>query len=535
MITTLQRWLLKTMLARLQTPRDVTRLACRRYAGRLALRQGERTLSYAELEDRVLRIATLWRRWGINHGQPVFCLLPDGIEQMLIRLAAAEAGAMLTLLRPEDAASRLPAALETIKPQLVVHPPEMSIAPFESGRLWPFDDAAHKAIDSVTPAADEKRLNPDELAVVGFTSGTTGNPKALGISHRAHLTSLRQVVANIDFSQRRLFKQEQDRFLVGVPLTGAGSGVVLPTLLSGSCLIIPERYDAETLLGTLEEHQATRLFTTPSLLIDLLDHPDLRPLPHLRLLIYGTELMPAAKLEEALGRFGAILQQGYGSAEVLPPVSLLSPAEHLAPGSEGDRQPAAREILMSAGRIVPGVQARIVDELDQDLPAGEIGEVLIKSPTVFSGYWRRPDLTGTALRDGYLVTGDMGRISNDGYLTILGRKTDLVSRQGRVIYPRLVEETAHDHPAVKEASLVQVQNQAILAVSLRRAWRWAAPPKSGWPAELMTHLRQHLPEESLPDRIVVFEELPRSSLSKVLRRDVRTALEATPQQQEQLT
>ena len=534
MIAVLRNWLLRAILARLNTPRDVTRFACRRYAGRVALRHGPRAISYAELNDLVLRIATLWRRWGIDHGDPVLCLLPDGIEQMLIRFAAAEAGVMLTTLRPEDKERQLSAALEITQPRLVIHPPGMAISLSESARVWSFDADEKSELDSVKPAQDTRPLDPVKLAVLGFTSGTTGKPKALAISHGAYLTSLRQVSANIDFSGRKLFKAEdQERFLVGIPLTGAGSGIVLPALLSGACLTIPEKYDADTLLSTLKEQRINRLFTTPSLLIDLLDHPNLVPLPHLRHLIYGTELMPAAKLEEALTHFGPILQQGYGSAEVLPPVSLLTPGDHLASGLRDNPRPTTRDILMSAGRIVSGVQVRIVDDNGEDLPAGEIGEVLIKSPTVFSGYWRRPDLTATTLHKGYLVSGDVGRISSDGYLTIMGRKADLVIRRGRIIYPRLVEEAAHDHPAVKEASLVQVTDQAILAASLRHVRRQASPPVSGWSMELARHLQQQLPAEMQPDRIVIFQELPRSPLGKLLRRDVRAVLEATPRQQEQ--
>lgn len=526
MIASLRRFLLRLFLSRLRVPRDVTRLACRRYGKRLALVHGQRSLRYAELGDRVLRMATLWRQWGIAHGSSVFCLLPDGIDQMLVRFAAAEAGAMLTMIRPEDAAERLALAIAEIQPQLIVHHPGLSFAVPQAVRRWVFDQAAEQDLAAVPPLQDHVPLDPDGLAGLGFTSGTTGRPKALAISHGAFLTSLRQVIANIDLSGRRLFgSQDQDRFLVGIPLTGAGSGVVLPALLSGACLVIPERYDADALLAALTEQRITRMFTTPSLLIDILDHPRLAPLPHLQHLIYGTELMPVAKLEEAIRHFGPILQQGYGSAEVLPPVSLLAPADHLA--SPGDTRPAPREILMSAGRIVPGVALRIVDDTGRDLPAGEIGNVLIKSPTVFSGYWRRPDLNAVTLCDGFLVTGDTGRVSVDGYLTLLGRKADLVRRRDNVIYPRLVEEPAHDHPAVKEASLVQVGDQAVLAVSLRRAWR-QQPPADGWPAELFRHLEERLPETTRPDRIVVFEELPRSLLGKVLRRDVRATLGTAP-------
>lgn len=526
MIAGLRRRLLGLWLSRLRVPRDVTRFACRHYAESPALIHGRHHLSYAELGERILRMATLWRQWGVGHGSPVFCLLPDGIEQMIVRFAAAETGAMLTLLAADTADRQLAAAIAEIEPSLLVCPGEKLPAeiPGRSTRTWPLDDRAFHELAAIMPLPDPRPLDPLIPASLGFTSGTTGTPKVLAISHGAHLTSLRQVVANIDLSQRRPFgRRGRDRVVIGIPLTGAGSGVVLPSLLAGACLVIPERYDAASLLDNLRRHRATRLFTTPSLLIDLLDQTPPPALPDLRHLIYGTELMPSAKLEEALERFGPILQQGYGSAEVLPPVSLLAPADHVVPPDR--RRPAPRRVLMSAGRVVPGVHVRIVDADDRDLPAGEIGEVLIKSPTVFSGYWRRPDLTATSLRAGYLVTGDTGRIDGDGYLTLLGRKADLIVKHGRTIYPRLVEEPMHDHPAVKEASLVQVGEQAVMAVSLRRAWR-ERPAASDLIDEFSRHLDRYLPDWQRPDRFVLFDELPRSRLGKVLRREVRAALEA---------
>ena len=178
---------------------------------------------------------------------------------------------------------------------------------------------------------------------------------------------------------------------------------------------------------------------------------------------------------------------------------------------------------MSCGRVVPGVHVRIVDEADRDVPAGEPGQVLIKSPLVFGGYWRRPDLSAQALSAGYLRIGDIGRLGAEGHLTVLGRKADLVQRAGRTIYPRLVEEAVHDHPAVKEATLVQGPQGAVLVFSLRRALR-ARQPLAHWRAALAGHLADRVPAWQWPDDYVLLDELPRSPLGKVLRREVRELL-----------
>ena len=522
MKSALRLWLVKRLLRRLKTPRDVTRFACRRYGERTAVIAPDRTQSYAELGRRVRRLASGWRHLGIRPGDPVFAQLPDSARQIEVRLAAHECGAIITLLSPVVTPDQIREAARLITPRLFVHD-----ARFDAAAALLAQD--HPALSTLRAGEDyealverqpdvpsEVAIDPEAMSSLGFTSGTTGTPKVLTATHAVFLTSMRMIVENVGIG----VSTGPNILAVGIPLTGAGSGIVLPTLLGGGALVIPPTYDATTLLELIDEHRATRLFTTPSLLIDILDHPDLDrfDIASLRNIIYGTELMPAAKLEEALRRFGPILQQGYGSAEVLPPVSMLQAHEHMKDG-----KPAARQVLNSAGKVVPQVSVVIADDNDCPLSAGMVGEVLVKSPTLFKGYWRRPDLNSETLRGGFLHTGDMGYVSGDGYLHLLGRRPDLVRRQGAVIYPRLIEEVIHDHPAVKEASLVQVGEEAVMAVSLRRSFR-GRETRESTAAALLEFLRRHVRPEELPDRIEILEELPRSYLAKVLRREVRAAL-----------
>jgi acyl-CoA synthetase (AMP-forming)/AMP-acid ligase II len=164
---------------------------------------------------------------------------------------------------------------------------------------------------------------------------------------------------------------------------------------------------------------------TPSQLIDLLDWSELAryDISSLKNLIYGTAPMPAAKLEEAIVRLGPIFQQGYGMAEILPPVSLLQMEHHVHNG-----EPAARNILSSAGRVVNGVKVQVVDDQSQPAKAGEIGEILIQSPTAFSGYWQQKDLTNKVLNNGWYHSSDYGFFDQYGLLYILDRKSDLIHR-----------------------------------------------------------------------------------------------------------
>lgn len=515
----LHRWLVGRLLRHFRVPRDAQRFAFGRYPTRTALITSRGALTYRELHTRVGQVVALWSSLGVGKGDLVFTQLSDDWEQLEVRLAATECGVVLTAFHVAHTADHVRDATHTVTPKLFLYDADScaqsaveltrASPDLQCIAVGPRGDYEQR-LTAQLPRAGPVDLLPSDPLSLAFTSGTTGAPKALFVTQGVTLTSLRMVAANL-----RVVSQDPGRIVLGIPLSGAGSGVVLPTLLSGGTLIIPRAYDVDHAIEAIETHQATRLFVTPSLLIDLLDTPSLAhdALASLRNVIYGTAPMPAAKLEEALVRFGPIFQQGYGMAEVMPPVSFLQMHEHLR-----DAKPAPRSVLSSVGRVVPGVEVRIVDAAGGPLPPGEIGQVHIASPTVFSGYWQRPDLTAQVLRDGFMQTGDCGYVDGEGLLHIVDRHVDVIARGAHTVYPRLVEEIVHDYPPIKEACLVQIDDRMVLVVSLRRAWR-----ESEQSAQQGLHafLAERLEAWQRPDQILVLEDLPRSFLCKVLRRDVR--------------
>ena len=515
----LRRWLIGRLLRRFRVPRDAQRFAFRRYPARTVLITDRGTLTYRELETRVGQLVALWSSLGIGKGDSVFTQLRDDWEQLEVRLAAAECGVVLTGFHLAHSAGQVVEATRSVTPKLFLYDAAgcaqsavamtLAVPGTKKIAVGAGGDYEHR-LTSQTPRAETLEILPSDPLALGFTSGTTGAPKALFMTQGSYLTSLRMVADNL-----RFIAQGPNIMVLGIPLSGAGSGAVLPTLLSGGTLIIPGVYDVDHVIASVEAHKATRLFVTPSLLIDLLDTPRLahNPLASLHNIIYGTAPTPAAKLEEAIARFGPIFQQGYGMAEVLPPVSLLQMHEHMIDG-----KPAPRSVLSSVGRVVPGVEVKIVDDTGQPVAIGEIGHVHIASPTMFSGYWQRPDLTAKVLRDGFMHTGDCGYFDRAGLLHIVDRHVDVISRATRTIYPRLVEEIVHDYPPIKEACLVQVGDRVILVVSWRRAWREREPSTL---QGLHDFIAERIEAWQRPDQIQVLADLPRSFLCKVLRRDVR--------------
>ena len=519
MLEHIKKGFLKIYLAKYRIPRDMIREAFRRYPERTALVSERGRLTFAALKDRVYALSRGLEAQGIKKGDRVFTLLRDGWEQIEVRLASFDSGFILTQFHHEHPRSAILNAARMAEPQAFVVDPdigqEMSRTLAQTFPEIEIIDAGpdsryEKLQEDQTPRPSTHTIQPHDAAGLGFTSGTTGQPKALFTSHEVIVTSLKLTASNVSITPG-----QKDTFVLGIPLVGAGSGVVLPMLFSGSTLIIPRSYTSEHVMEAITTHRATRTFVTPSLLIDFLDMPQ-ADLSSLRNVIYGTAPMPVPKLEEALQHWGPIFQQGYGMAEVLPPVSLLQMDDH---GTQ--ENPAPRHILRSVGKIVPEVKVKIVDSRGKKVQPGERGEILIDSPTTFDGYWQSPELNQRVLRDGWFHTRDIGYIDPQGWLHVLGRTSDIIHHRGETIFPLLVEEIAHDHPAVKEACLVRDPHEGTntLAVSLRSTHRQQDPGEMA--RDLLQHMADKCSGPQTPHQIAIFEELPRSYLVKVLHREVR--------------
>lgn len=504
--------------------REIQRFALHRHAQQPGLVTPSVRLDYREIEDRTLRLVAAWRTVGVHKGSRVITLLHDEWEQVILRFAAVEAGVTTITFNAAHSSELILDTARRLKPDLAVISTGLDRPEFAtlrdllgSERVWTAgtDGRLEQMMAAATPQSSDEPIVREDVLTLGFTSGTTGPPKLLATVHGAFLHSLRLLLINMTE-----FPQGRSRALVGIPLIGAGSGLLLPTMLGGGLLILPRAYTADALIETLRCERPTHVFTTPSLFIDLLDHPGLRPddFSSVRQFIYGSAAMPVAKIREAIARFGTIFQQGYGMAEAMPPIALMPPKDHIDDGLT-----PAESILSSVGYIAHGVAAQVRDEHGGSaLPQGVIGRIWINSPTVFEGYPELPEVNREVLHGGYYFTGDYGYFDASGRLHVLDRRQNLVERpQGR-IYPRLIEERAHECAYVKEAALVEIGGSTHLCISKRHASRGVddAVVRDA----LLAQLTAVLPAWQVPDRIVVLDELPRSFLAKLLHREIRSAL-----------
>lgn len=525
---TLRIWLIGSMIRRFRTARDAMRFAFRIYGKRIAIIDRRGAFTYREMAQRSLQLSTAMEASGIKKGDIVFSWLPETGEQFELRLATYETGAIAAMFHQFLPAGAALHAIRTLKPRLFVHDSGMSRDMIEQVKaefpslLTIALGVEYENFLAVHPARRSRAaLGPLDWASLHLTSGTTGQPKAIGVTHGKYLTQLSMMAQDLSTGSGGQKSNGRDVILLGLPLTGPGGGLMLPSILSGATLVVPTDYSVPTLTSLIRRWRVTRAFLSPSTLIDLLDDPqrDLYDLSSLRNVIYGSEMMSAAKLAEAVRLFGPIFQQGYGSFEAMPPLTWLRSHEHVGP----DGTPASLEVLGSVGSVATGVEIRVVNDAKQELRGGEIGHIVVKTPLAFTGYWGRPELDDASLYRGWVVTGDMGYFDTRQRLHVLGRKADTVRRNDQDIYPRQVEEVAHAHPAVRDACLVQVANEAHLVVTLRHLWRKASDPRA-LTQEIDAYLHQNLAPELHPDRIHIVESIARSFLNKMLRREVREQL-----------
>ena len=376
-------------------------------------------------------------------------------------------------------------------------------------------ESYEKLIDISPSQKINVAIGPDEPAILKFTFRSGQTPLAISFSQDAVLKSLLQVEGD----NRSLPGLIKERCLLGIPMREIGTEMLLGTLVAGGMLFVSPGFSMDLILPIVAKFRITNMIVTPGLLIDMLDYRGIAKfdLTCLKRVIYAGGPLPAVKLKEAIERYGAIFHQAYTLKESQQVISLLSPEDHMHSG-----KPASLRRLTSAGEICKAVKIKIFNG-KRELEKGEIGEIAIKSSGTFSSFWKRPDLNRRLLGDGWVRTGDIGFVDPGGLLYILNRKQELIYRKKHLIYPRLVEEIVHEHPAVKEACLMEDERtgKLIMAVSLRHPWRgpWLSTAK-----EIKTFLAGRVEEWKMPDEILHVNELPRTYSGRGNRRKLQSML-----------
>ncbi|KUL52131.1 acyl-CoA synthetase [Streptomyces sp. NRRL F-4489] len=356
------------------------------------------------------------------------------------------------------------------------------------------------------PAAPEPAAT--DLALISYTSGTSGTPKGATNTH-----------GNISYNA------ERQRTGLQFP-DGAGYFALAPLFhitgmvcelaacfASAGTLSLAYRFDAGTVLDAFREHRPAYTVGPATAYMALLAHPDATPdhFTSFRALHSGGAPLPPALVEKFRTAFGPYIHNGYGLTEC------TAPCASVPPGKEAPVDKVSG--TLAVGLPGPDTVVRIVDEAGRDVPFGEQGEIAVRGPQVVPGYWRRPDATAEAIPDGELRTGDIGFMDRDGWLYVVDRKKDMINASGFKVWPREVEDVLYTHPAVREAAVVGVpdayRGETVKAyVSLR-------PGASPDPAELAAYCKERLAAYKYPRVVEILPELPKTTSGKILRRELR--------------
>jgi acyl-CoA synthetase (AMP-forming)/AMP-acid ligase II len=359
------------------------------------------------------------------------------------------------------------------------------------------------------PAGDTRAAD-DDLAWLFYTSGTTGRPKGAMLTHGV-LTFV-----SVSWVADLMPLQPEDVGLHAAPLThGAGFHALALTMKGATQVLLrPPHFDPENFCATVERHRVTNAWLVPTQIKMLLNYQELEKwdLSSLRWIVYGGSPMYVEDLKEALRRIGPVFVQIFGQGETPMTATYLRREDHVLMGAAAAR-------LASCGRARSGLEVRVLDERDRELPRGQGGQICVRGASVMKGYWERPEATAETLRGGWLHTGDVGYMDGQGYVYILDRTKDMIISGGANVYPREVEEVLIQHPAVSEACVVgvphEIWGEAVKALVVLR------PGEAVTGEELTRFVGERLADYKKPKSVEFTGELPKNAYGKVLRRELK--------------
>jgi long-chain acyl-CoA synthetase len=481
----------------------------------IAIKLDDFELNYQLLNEATARVAGLLRSKGIEPGDRVGIMLPNVPHFPVAFYGALRAGAVVVPMN---------VLLKGREVGFYLQDPEAKVV-----FAWhDFADAANQGAEeagaeviSVKPGEFEQMLFEleadhdvaeragDDTAVILYTSGTTGTPKGAELTHD-------NLLGNVDTILSTLIEMQPDDVVLGAlpffHVFGLTCGLN-STLKAGGMLTLIPRFDPDHALEIIERDRVTIFEGVPTMYVAMLhsDKADSADVSTLRLCVSGGSAMPGEVLRSFEEKFGCKILEGYGLSETSPVASFNHP----------DRE----RKIGSIGTPVAGVEMKVVGEDGEEVPQGEVGEIVIKGPNVMKGYWRKDDATREAIKDGWFHSGDMAKVDDEGYFFIVDRKKEMILRGGYNVYPREIEEVLYEHPAVAEVAVVGVPDDKMgeevgAAIVLKKGEDVSAD-------EIKAFVQDQVAGYKYPRRIWFVDELPKGPTGKILKREVEVPDEVT--------
>jgi len=485
--------------------------------------------TFSQLNERVDRLANALLKLGVEKGDRIAMLQVNCNQFVEAYFAAAKLGAIYVPLNFRAKGNELTYMLNTAEASTLLVG-ERYIAPVNSlrsaltsvrhfisieskhdGMLY-YEDV----IASASAAEIFTEIDDDDTTILMYTAGTTGFPKGVMLSHNSFAIYVLENVTPAD-------PELEERNILTVPLYHvAGIQAMMAAIYGGRTLIMERQFDAKEWMELVENEKANRAMMVPTMLKQLMEHPDFdkHNLSSLKVITYGAAPMPLEVIKKAVEVFpGVSFINAFGQTETASTITTLGPEDHIISGTEEEREKKLKR-LSSIGKPMSDVEMKIVDEDGRELPVGQVGEIVARGPRIMTGYWKDEEKTEKTIdKDGWVHTGDMGYMDEAGYFYLAGRATDMIIRGGENISPEEVEAVLLTHPKVEEAAVIGIPDE-----------EWGEQPraivvlKQGEVAtaeEIIQYCRERLSSFKRPRSVVFVDELPRNPMGKILKRVLR--------------
>ncbi|MBK5926746.1 class I adenylate-forming enzyme family protein [Rhodobaculum claviforme] len=493
-------------------PIRVFERAVRRWPDAIAVECGARTLSYRALAARVGALAAGLQAIDPAPGSRVAICCGNDLAHLTAWLAVLAAGKVWVPLYPRNPQDELARAAAFTRASIVITTPELRDAlAIDGARVIVAEGTGPDTVAGLIAAHDggapvAHRLAGDATQAIKFTGGTTGRPKGVMQPYRAWNTNIVTQIAAWGLAPG-------DRYLAGAPITHGTSTYILPTLATGGTLVLMDRPTTEQTLDALRNAAITTTFLPPTVLYMLMQQPGVAgDYPHLRTIVYGAGPMRPEEIARAQSIFGPVIGSTYGQTEAPQIATMISAAEMLR---DDKRASVGRETMLS--------EVAVLDPDGRAVPPGETGEIVIAGDLVMTGYWDQPDVTAKTLRGGWLHTGDLGFIDDEGFVFIRGRAKDMIITGGFNVYPADVEPAIGAHPAVADCAVFGVPDdkwgEAVHAAVQLRPGHAAG---DGLARDIIGFVRDRAGPVRTPKTVTFYDAMPRNQIGK-LQKDVLVA------------
>ncbi len=494
----------------------------RRYPNKEGLVYRDVRLTFKQLNDRINSLTNAFTALGLKKQDRV-AIIADNCHQFIEVIGSCAKGGFIIASLSTKLKDELTHIVNNAQPRLMIVSPNYveKIRPewtFIENIIYLGDGPDHvlKYEEMISKyAADEPDclVEEDDILFLYYTSGTTSLPKGAALTHKATLTN----IINMAIS-REMCSDGKTVAVHPLFFTAPINCTSLPMMYMGGSVFILDGFDPQTFLSTVQKEKITHVIVVPTMLIRLLEYPDIDKydVSSLKQVIYGSASMPVARLKEAIQRFGPIFSQIYGLTECVSEATYLKREEHILDGTPEE----IRRLGWCGGETI-NCQVRVVHEDGTDVARDcqDVGEIIIKGDNLLKCYWNMPEVTAEAIRDGWFYTGDLATMDSEGFIYIVDRKKDMIISGAINIYPREIEEVLYKHPAIFEAAVIGIPDEEwgekVTAVVVLKEGQQATEE------EIINYCKEHLATYKKPKSVIFTNVLPRTPTGKILKRELR--------------